>query len=61
MSVESIETAWHKAMEDAVLLGLGIIIIRPDLSMERIGPERYLEMADALKNPPEHIKPLPKE
>lgn len=55
------EQAWYQAMEDAMILGLGVVVIRPDMRMERIGPERYLEMAEALKNPPEHYKPLPKE
>ena len=43
------EQAWYQAMEDAMILGLGVVVIRPDMTMERIGPERYLEMADSLK------------
>ena len=54
---DSLESAIH----DAVMMGMGGLVLRPDLTMEHIPPERYLEMAEALVWATKEYKELPKQ
>lgn len=42
------EKEWEQALLDAVTLGMGVVIIRSDLSMERVGPDKYQRLTESL-------------
>lgn len=44
-----IQNTLEKAYHDSILLGIGVVVFRPDLTVEYVPPEKYLQMADALK------------
>ena len=43
-----IPKAWEDAMLDAVTLGIGVLIIRSDMTISRVSPEEYHILADEL-------------
>lgn len=53
---------WDLAAEDAMLYGMGVMVIRSSGVIEHIPPEKYLEAAEALTWAHEQIRRgLPKK
>ena len=39
---------WEEVAQDAIILGMGVMILRSDMTLERIPPEKYHELTEAL-------------